>query len=107
MDQLPHDSLPLARMASIKQPFFWIYLGMAIMIYAVEKFLTHTQPGWYYNQEQLIIGCVFIALFLNLISQGVRNKRAIMVIRVITYSFEAITLILFIINLCLHLSIRA
>jgi hypothetical protein len=98
MDQ-QNETLPLARMASVSSPVFWIYAVLFTGLYVYIKIID-ADP---FYSLLYIVGCVFTALFLTLITQAIKMRVLNTIIKVVTYAFEAISLLFLILSLIFRL----
>jgi hypothetical protein len=88
--------LPLARMVTINKPSFWIFIGACILLYIYNKF---TAPDTgdriaYILKGFFVLGAAFIGLFLNLVTDAIKNVKFKRVFAIVCYVFEAVSIIL-------------
>lgn len=85
------DPLPLARMATINKPSFWIFMGACLLLYICSKLLTPdtvVDPVLGSN-DLFIIGAAFAGLFLNLITSYTNDQPQKRILTLCCYIFEA------------------
>ena len=83
-------SLPLARMATIRKPTFWIFIAACMLLYICNKLAkpdTNLLAG-YQTTETFILAAAFAGLFLNLIMAAIKNRPVTRVFNIICYGFE-------------------
>ena len=88
--------LPLARMVTINKPSFWIFIGACISLYIYNKFTTPDTGDRiaYIVMGFFVLGAAFIGLFLNLVSDAIKNVKIKKVFAVTCYIFEAVSIVL-------------
>jgi hypothetical protein len=88
--------LPLARMATINKPSFWIFTGVCVLLYIFNK--TNTPDtgdrSSYFSNNLYIWMATFTGLFLNLITMSFKNKKVNYIFNIICYVFEIASVIL-------------
>jgi hypothetical protein len=91
MENMTDDNpLPLARMVSIKEPSFWIFIGACMLLYIYNKAITPDAGDVvkYISTGNYIIAAAFAALFLNVISGGVKSTKTKYIFGIACYVFE-------------------
>jgi hypothetical protein len=88
--------LPLARMATINKPSFWIFIGACISLYIYNKITASdtVETKRYVLNNLFIFVAAFIALFLNLIALNVKNPAIKRIFNIACYTFEIGSLVL-------------
>ena len=88
--------LPLARMATINKPSFWIFIGACISLYIYNKLTTPDNGSTksYVLNNLFIFLAAFIGLFLNLIAQTVKNASLSRIFNIVCYTFQITSLAL-------------
>jgi len=89
------EPLPLARMATINKPSFWIFMIVCLALYICNKMLvpdTLAAPVFDLN-EIAIIGVAFAGLFLNLVTAATNDKRLNEILTITCYVFEAVSVV--------------
>jgi len=87
------SSHPTARMTYISNPLFWVYTSLCIILFGYCAFQIHN-PLMMESlpRKTSIVGiCMFVALFLQLISQSNKNPQIAKIFTYATYSFEIIS----------------
>jgi len=82
--------LPLARMATINKPSFWIFIGACISLYIYNKIaapVTGDMKPYVLNGLYIFVAA-FIALLLNLIAQSVKKPGISQIFNIVCYTFE-------------------
>jgi hypothetical protein len=87
--------LPLSRMATINKPSFWVFIGICLALYVINKIIT---PDTLYSQfvepkDMLIIGAAFVGLILNTLIELINKKPLVRVLTVSCYIFEVISVV--------------
>jgi hypothetical protein len=97
-DDTPH---PLARMATISKPSFWIFIGACMVLFVVNKFITPDTGDQTSNKLNniIIIACAFIALLLNLVGGVIKNERLGRIFNKICLAFEILSITFIIVRM--------
>jgi hypothetical protein len=90
------EPLPLARMATINRPTFWIFLGVCILLYIINKFLTPdtSDRSAYGLNDILIMSAAFVGLLLNLLTMYVKKEALSRKLNIACYIFEVAGIVL-------------
>jgi len=72
-----YEPLPLARMATIKSPSFWIFFGACLLLYVYNKSLETTAADVirYAKYGNYVCLAAFMGLFLNLAAGTIKNPQ--------------------------------
>ena len=90
------EPLPLARMVTIKDPAFWIFLGVCIILYSYNKFFgidKHAGDMIYSSYGDGVCMAAFIGLFLTIAAGLGKKPQAIRILNVCCYVFELASVI--------------
>jgi hypothetical protein len=88
--------LPLARMATINRPSFWLFLVLCLALYSYNKFFNRDNqqiPG-YSRNEIYILMAAFTGLFLILVTDAIKPPHLKRAFNIGCYIFEAVAILL-------------
>lgn len=83
-----NDQLPLARMATISRPSFWIYFGVCAVLFACTIFREHEPFSGWMVPALIAIG-IFVVLFIELLIQHTKSEKTAKLLINISYILEA------------------
>jgi hypothetical protein len=101
---MPEETpLPLARMATINKPSFWVFIVTCIFLYVYNKFSSPDTGdiSSYVLNGFFIFLAAFMALFLNLIAGEVKRQTVSRIFNAVCYIFEAGSLLILMIRIFL------
>jgi hypothetical protein len=87
--------LPLARMATISRPSFWLFLILCLALYIYNKFFNpdNQQIPGYSRNEIYILMAVFTGLFLNLAGSAFKTPGVNRILNIGCYVFEIVSIL--------------
>ena len=88
-DDQPH---PLTRMVSIKDPVFWIFITVCVVLFTYDKFIGidhHGGDTTYSAYGDAVLGAAFVALFLTIIADSSKVPSTSRLLNICCYAFEA------------------
>src|SRR5437588_3329748 len=94
MDEEELAPLPLSRMRTISKPSFWIYIAACIVLY-ISLLLNYPYSVQRVRSSTMVAFCAFFVLFIELVSQGLKNKWVLHYFNIISYVFETGSILFF------------
>ena len=86
----PH---PLSRMATIKNPSFWVFFGVCLVLYIYNKSATYNARDVlkYSRYSNYVCIVAFIGLFITLTADMIKKPRVNRLFMIFCYLFEVVS----------------
>ena len=94
MDEEELAPLPLSRMRSINKPSFWVYIAACMASYTI-ILLNYPYSVQRLRYSLMVAFCAFFVLFIELISQWLKNKQLAHYLSITCYVFEIGSILFF------------